>query len=232
MADDIFSEARAEYRAQRGRAMVRRYGAAVGGVLAIAAIGVSVWQWQAYDHRKAQAAASGRYFEAVHALEVAGPGGDAKGLTAPQKAVEATFADLATHAPRNTRGLAALRLATLRLADHDEAGAISAWDGLIGDPDADPDLRSMARILKLNATMSSAEPAALRKGYETLASSAGPWRALAQEGLVALDLREGATADQQKEARRLLKQLSVSGEAPEGVRQRASILLQTYGGAG
>ncbi|KXV61856.1 hypothetical protein AD936_06505, partial [Gluconobacter japonicus] len=60
----------------------------------------------------------------------------------------------------------------------------------------------------------------------------GAWGALAQEGLVGLDLRSGATAEQQKEAQRLLTQISGNADASEGVRARAQALLETFGDAG
>jgi len=232
VADDIFSQAQSELRAQQMRAMARRYAATAIGLAVVVGAGIGIWQWRVHDRLQVEAAASSRYFEAVHRLEAAGPGGSSKGLTTAQRDAETVFADLAVHASSDIRDYAGLRLAALRLADHDAAGAQHAWSAIAHDADADPDLRALARLLGLNASMETADPATLRAGYADLASSAGPWRALAQEGLIALDLRPDANAAQQAEARRLLTHLSTAADAPDGARQRANALLQTYGGAG
>ncbi|AAW61704.1 Hypothetical protein GOX1968 [Gluconobacter oxydans 621H] len=104
--------------------------------------------------------------------------------------------------------------------------------GVADDNAADPALRDMARYMSLNARTATADPKTLRPGYEALAQGGGAWAPLAQEGLAALDLRPGATADQQKEARRILTQIVGSENATEGVRARAQALLETFGDAG
>ncbi|WP_227003315.1 tetratricopeptide repeat protein [Kozakia baliensis] len=234
MADEFFTQAqaemRAEMRAQEMRAMVRRYAAAAIGAAVVVCAGIGVWQWRVYEHRQTQALASERYFTAMHKLQA--PNADPKARDRNTQEAAATFSDLATHAPGDIRAFAALRLAQVRMQAHDRDGAVKAWTQVREDQEAAPSLRSLARLLMLNAKADSADPATLRHGYETLASSAGPWRALAQEGLVNLDLRKGATPAQQQEAHRLLTGLVQSPDAPDGVRQRANALLQTFGGAG
>lgn len=229
MAEDFISEARAEYRAQQTRALLRRSAPWAAGVAVVVLGAVGVWQWRAYENRQERLAASAQYFEAVQAIEDASAAGNAHGLTDAQRAAEKSLAHLVSSAPADIRDFAAIRLATLRLADHDRPGAMAAWKSVVDDAKASPDLKSLAHYLSLNASMADGDPAALRRGFEQLASSAGPWRALAQEGLVALDLRPGTSAAQQEEAHHLLLRISEAPDAPDGVRQRAGALLQTFG---
>lgn len=230
VADEFFTQAQAEMRTQEMRAKVRRYsGVALGAVLVVA-MGAGIWQWRLHVEREHAAEASGRYFSTMQTLQA--PNGDAAAKAATRESGEKTLADLAANAPGDIRAFAGLRLAQLRMEAKDRDGAVRAWQGVRDDAKAEPSLRALARLLILNATDESASPEALRKGYQELASSNGPWRALAQEGLVSLDMRKGATPAQQEEARRLLTGISQSPDAPDGARQRANALLQTFGGAG
>jgi len=230
VADEFFSQAQAEMRAAEMRATARRFGGVAVGVALVALIGVGGWQWQIHRHHQAQAEASGRYYTAMEALQAPQP--DAAARSQSEKANQAVLADLASKAPGATRGFAAIRLAQLKAQAGDVDGARKAWQGVIDDKDENASLRDLARLLLLNSHIDDANPTETRKGFEVLAASAGPWRAFAQEGLAALDLRADATAKQHDEARSLLMGLAQSPDAPDGVRQRASILLQTFGGAG
>ena len=230
MADEFFSQAQAEMRAAEMRATARRFGGVAVGIALVALIGVGGWQWQVHRHHQAQAEASGRYYTAMEALQAPQP--DAAARAQSEKANEAILADLAKDAPGATRGFAAIRLAQLRAQSGDLDGARKAWQGVVDDKDENPSLQALARLMLLNSHIDDRDPTETRKGFELLAANAGPWRAFAQEGLAALDLRPDATPKQHAEARSLLMGLAQSPDAPDGVRQRASILLQTFGGAG
>lgn len=230
MADEFFSQAQAEMRAAEMRATARRFGGVAAGIALVALIGVGGWQWQVHRHHQAQAEASGRYYTALEALQAPQP--DAAARAQSEKANEAVLADLAKSAPGATRGFAAIRLAQLRAQSGDLDGARKAWQGVIDDKDENPSLQALARLMLLNSHIDDRDPTETRRGLELLAANTGPWRAFAQEGLAALDLRSDATPKQHDEARSLLMGLAQSPDAPDGVRQRASILLQTFGGAG
>ncbi|KXV47805.1 hypothetical protein AD936_10730 [Gluconobacter japonicus] len=226
VADDFITEVNEEIRLQRLRAAARRWGAVVAGVVVVGAIGGGVWEWQTHARKAAQGAASARYFTALETLA------DPKHDKSVTQQAEATFQDLADHGPAGVRTYAALRLADLKMQDHDTASALKAWNSVASDSAAEPALKDLARYMVLNAQTNTADPKTLRPGYEGLAQNGGAWGALAQEGLVGLDLRSGATAEQQKEAQRLLTQISGNADAPEGVRARAQALLETFGDAG
>ncbi|AQS92022.1 hypothetical protein A0U94_03955 [Gluconobacter albidus] len=227
VADDFITQIDEEMQAQRLRAMARRIGAVAGVVVLVGAIGGGVWGWNSHARHVAQKAASARYFTAMTALS------DPKRDSAALDKATATLKDLADHGPAGVRSYAALRLADLQVQAHQNAAALQSWKSVADDSAAEPSLRDMARYMGLNAqTASPADPKAIRSGYEALAQGGGAWAPLAQEGLVALDLRSGATADQQKEARRILTQIVSSANATEGVRARAQALLETFGDAG
>ncbi|MBF0884337.1 tetratricopeptide repeat protein [Gluconobacter sphaericus] len=226
VADDFITQVNEEMQAQRLRAMARRIGAVVGVVALFGAIGGGVWGWNSHARHAAQQAASARYFTAMTALS------DPKHDAAATQKATATFQDLAEHGPVGVRSYAALRLADLQSQAHQTDAALKTWQGVADDNAADPALRDMARYMSLNSRTATADPKTLRPGYEALAQGGGAWAPLAQEGLVALDLRPGATADQQKEARRILTQIVGSENATEGVRARAQALLETFGDAG
>ena len=227
MADDFITQVNEEMRAQRLRAMARRFGALAGGVLVVAAIGGGAWAWSSHSRHEAQRVASARYFQTLQTLA------DPKHDKAATDRAEAAFADLAVHGPVGVRAFAAMRVADMKMQAHDTAGAVQSWQSVADDSKADQGLRGMARYMLLNAQTNTADPKTLRAGYEALAQeNGGPWASLAQEGLVALDLRPGSTDANHQEARRLLTQLANSDTATAGSRARAQALLETFGDAG
>lgn len=233
MTDDFIDEVNSDIRLQRLRAAARRSAAAAVAVVVLAAAGIGVWQWKTHARHKLLIEASGRYFTALDALR--DRPGDAK--------ARAVLADLAANGPEGPRAFAALRLAEIEAAAHDDSGALKQWDAVAADavmPDraASAALRDLARYLALNLRSGAPDTpsATLRSGYDSLVQGGGNqgagWSSLAQEGLVALDLGPKATPEQRKEALRLLAQIAGNGAAPEGLRARAQALLDTFGDAG
>ncbi|WP_246091417.1 tetratricopeptide repeat protein [Swingsia samuiensis] len=226
MADDFITEVNEELRLQRIRAATRRFGVVIAGVVVIGAIGGGIWGWKVHSQKQMQQVASQQYFTAMASLA------DANHDKATIIQAENTFQNLALHGPTGVRSYAALRLADLKMHNHDSAAALTMWNNVAHDTSAEKPLRDLARYMALNAQINTAPAKDLRSGFEALIQSGGAWVFLAQEGLVALDLRPDATSGQKKEARRLLTQLVESSEAPEGVRNRAQALLETLGDAG
>jgi hypothetical protein len=229
VADDIFSHDMADWHAERNRAFARRV--AAGGVIAACAIvvGLGAWQYTAYRHGKTDDAASARYFDAARTVQTA------HGLKAPLPANVAsagsTLADLQANGPAAMRGYAGFQLANLRQQSGDLAGAQQAWHTISAANDVPESQRQLATLLSLEASEGHADAKVLREGFTSLSQRPGPWQALAQEQLVGLDLAPGATAAQSAEAQRILTRLSQNAAAPEGVRERAQMMLQTFGDA-
>jgi hypothetical protein len=122
--------------------------------------------------------------------------------------------------------LSRLREAGLKADAGDLQGATALWDQVAGDPSADPLLRNLASLLWAQHLMDNGDPSLLEARLKLLTAPDSPWRALAEEQLAQLDLRQGKT----DQARTVLQHLAQDATAPNGVRGRASALLSRLGG--
>ena len=213
---DIFDEVNEELRAERARQLLRRYGALMvaGAVLVVGA--VAGWQgWRWYQARQDQSTA-GLYLSAMNLGE-----GEAN-----RPAAIAAFTALSAAAPDGYRTLARLREAALKADSGDLPGALSLWDQVAADGAADPLLRELASLLWAQHQIDKGDPALLEARLRPLASPDNPWRALAEEQLALLDLRQGKS----EQAKSTFRRLAQDANAPNGVRGRASGLLNRLGG--
>ena len=214
---DIFDEVEEDLRAERLKRLLLRY----GGVLAAAAVAVVLavaayqgWTW--YKGRHALEVA-GAYVAAVKAADA--PAGPVRDAARPQ------LADIVANGPSGYRTLARLREAALMVEAGDLAGANAAWDAVAGDGGADRLLRDFADLQWALHNLDAAEPAAVAARLQKLAAPTSPWHGLANEAQALLSLRQG----QVDAARDTLRLLAQDTAAPEGVRQRASGLLEQIG---
>jgi hypothetical protein len=182
-----------------------------------AAAGWKAWGW--YQERRDLAAAT-LYLEASALSEAAG-------VASPNRpAAISAFQAVAAKAPDGYRVLARLREAALRAESGDLPGASALWDEVAADGSADPLLRGVANLTWCIHNADNGDPSVLEGRLKPLAAAGSAWRALAQEQLALLNLRQGQTA----EAKTRLKQLAEDVTAPAGVRNRAGILLNRAGG--
>src|SRR5262249_30023577 len=100
------------------------------------------------------------------------------------------------------------------------------WDRVAGDASADPLLRDLASLLWAQHQIDTGDPALLEARLKALVTPENPWRALAEEQLALLDLRQGK-ADR---AKATLPRPAGDASAPGGVEGRASGLLARLGG--
>ena len=122
--------------------------------------------------------------------------------------------------------LARLREAALKADAGDLQGAAAGWDRVAGDSSADPLLRDLASLLWAQHLIDSGDPSLLEARLKAMATPDNPWRALAEEQLALLSLRQG----QVDQAKTTLRRLAHDMAAPSGVRGRASALLSRLGG--
>ena len=219
---DIFDEVDEELRAERAQQLLKRYaGLIVAGALLIvgAAAGWQGWRW--YEARQDQAAAA-EYLTAMTLAEATAAGSSEANRTA----AIAAFATLAARAPEGYATLSRLREAALKAAAGDLPGAGALWDRVAGDSSADPLLRDLASLSWAEHQIDTGDPALLEARLKALAAPDNPWRTLAEEQLALLDIRVGK-ADQ---AKATLRRLAQDQTAPNGVRGRASGLLNRLGG--
>lgn len=218
---DIFDEIGEELRAERTRKLFARYGWVLVVLAVLAVAGAGSWQWRR-DRQQAKADAAAEIFlSASREASSPAPGGAS---TPGRQEAAAAFERLAANAPESYRTLARLRAAAIQ-AGADPAAALQAWDAVASDPAADPVLRGLASLLWAQHQLDGGDPAAVEARLRPLAGGSGPWRALAQEQLAWLDLREGKDAD----AVGLLRSLAADPLAPQGVRSRAGGLLTQLG---
>lgn len=210
-------------RMERLRLMARRYVGAAVAVAVVVAAGVGGWQYHAWRGRQAAQAWGATYFTALRAADTShiAPG-ETNALTPQQKDALARLATL-DGVPSGLRTLSRLERAALLTSSGDGKGALALWAQVADDQGADPLLRSLASLLWVQHQIDDGDPAVLRSRLATLDGVGKPWRGLAEECEVMLDLRQGHLAD----ARRRLGQITTQIDVPEALRSRAGGMLQT-----
>ena len=216
---DILDEAEEEYRAERARQMLARYGWVIGllGVLVIGAIGgTQAWNWW---QQRAAVDAAGKYLAIGQAAAAQG---------ADLTTLAGRYHGLAAQAPIGYRTLARLRAAALKAETGDRAGALEEWDRLAHDTEVDPLYRDLATLNwalhGLDDGPGGIDPATLESRLAPLAN--GPWKASVAEVRALVALRRGDAPA----ALGLLTTLVADAQAPQGVRDRAQRLLAGLGG--
>ena len=220
MVADIFDEVADDLRADRMKALARRWGPAAAGALVLLVLAIGGWQaWRWQQDHAAQGVAS-QFIDAMRAADSAA----GQGTPARQQATEA-FTRLAADAPEGYATLARLRAAGLKADAGDQAGALALWDQVSKDNGAEQRLRDLASLLWVQHQIDAGDPAALDARLQPLLATSSPWRPLAQESQAWLALRTGQTDKAKDTLRRLAADVSV----PDGVRGRASGLLAQLG---
>jgi hypothetical protein len=219
---DIFDEVDEELRAERAQQLLKRYGWLIVAVVLLIVGAAAGWQgWRWYEARQDQAAAI-QYLTAMNLADATAAGGSAANRTA----AIAEFDKLAGSSPEGYRTLARLRDAALKAEAGDLPGAAAAWDQVATDGSADPLLRDLASLLWASNQIDTGDPALLEARLKALAAPTNAWHALAEEQLALLDMRQGRT----DQAKATLRRLADDITAPNGVRGRASGLLNRLGG--
>ena len=217
---DIFDELNEDLRAERARALAKRYG--LLGVLALLLVlaGVGGWEgWKWHERQLAEAAAV-PFMDAMRDAAAVPPGNSPARLP-----VADAFGKIAASAPAGYRTLAQLREASLRWDAGDTAAALALWDAVSRDGAGDPQLRDLGALLWAQHSVTNGDPAAIAARTAKLEVTGNPWRALAQEVDALVALRQ----DDKETATRLLRAVMTDPMAADGLRGRASGLLTLLG---
>ncbi|UMM63327.1 hypothetical protein [Aristophania vespae] len=228
MTDDFIQEMNEELRNQRLKAAAQKYGVVAVVLLILAVIGGGVWLWENHNLKVAQHRASERYFEALRFLDNHSESNNSDNVDLKKKA-EAILTNLADNSPEGVKSYAQMRLADLKEQEGDQQAALELWNKVQKNKKADSALKNLASYLSLNSQFSKLTADDLRQGYQKLIQQGGSWASLGREGLVALDLQSGSTAEQHKEAKRLLVEIQSSPDSSDALRQRANLLIKTLG---
>ncbi|RFD20513.1 hypothetical protein DY926_05315 [Komagataeibacter melaceti] len=228
MADDIFTEVDEEIRAERIRALARRYLVVAGVAVAAICIGAGGWQYSLSRAHKADAAVSASYFAAMRDAARAPdmPAGTVTPLSTRQKGALAALEALDGKARPPLRMLARMERAALLAGSGDTPGALALWDEVSRDQATDRVIASLASLLWVQHQIDSGDPATLRSRLAVLDAADQPWRGQAIEAEALLDLRAGKETD----ARARYERLSMDMGVADGVRSRAEAMLQMLGG--
>jgi len=213
---DIFDEVSEDLRADRTRALLRRY----GGLLIAAAVAVvaGAGGYQAWKSHKATLAnAEASQYLAAQALADGPP-------TAHSDALPG-FAAVARDGSAGYRTLARLRAAAIKAQNQDMPGALAQWADISADAAADPVLRDYATLQWALHQIDQGDTSLVETKLQQLTGPSAPWRVLALEGEALLALKQNNI----DRARTLLKSLIADQNAPDGVRGRANGLLARIG---
>jgi len=213
---DIFDEVAEDLRAERTQKLLRRYGAVLVAAVVFVVAGVAGYEgWKKYSSGQINAQADA--YLAAQQIADGPPGSRADALP--------KLAELAQSGNAGYRTLARLREAALKVDANDLPAALTLWDQIAADSAADPILRDYANLQWALHQIDKGDPALVSARLLPLTAGTGVWKALAQEGQALLALRQGQTDS----ARDILRRLTVDPDAPQGVRNRATGLLQRLG---
>jgi hypothetical protein len=219
---DIFDEVQEDLRAERARALGRRYWGAVVTVAVVLVLGTGgFFTWQANRAEVTTATADKFITAAQQADKAVSPSGVADPAAAAP--VEASFADIAAHGPAGYRVLAQLRLAALQWQTGKHADAIASWQAVADDTSAPPLLRDLAVVLGAGHQVDSGDPVLLKQRLEALTGPDNLWAPMAQQLIALIEIRTGRP----RNAAATLQALIANPMTPPEIKQMATDVLTT-----
>jgi hypothetical protein len=218
---DIFDEVSEDLRAEKARALLRRYGAVFVGLLVLSLIGVGIYDYEQTQTGQIASVVADRF---IAAQDSATKLADNPGKPPPAELVQ-TFADIAAHGTPGYKVLANLELAALDWDAGRHDAAIAAWQAISDDPKAPQLLRDLATLVSAQHQVDTGDAQAVKKRLAPLVTGTTRFRPLAEQVTALLDIRLG----RKTEAAEIMKTLAIDPQAPPGVRQMAQDLLITLG---
>jgi len=217
---DIFDEVDQDLRADRARALWRRYGVLLIAAAVLVVLGVAGWEAWMWQRDRAATRAAEAYIAAATAPAPPGPEGHAA-----RQASIARFRDIAHDAPAGYRTLARLRAARLLADDGDLVAADAEWDAVAADGAAPRSLRDLANLQWAQHAVDAGDPATVTARLRPLAGPQAPFHPLALESLALLSLRENKPDAARDTLRQIVNDPATSG----GLRIRAGKILVQLG---
>lgn len=211
MSDEsIFREVDEEVRHEQLQKLWEKYGIYVISVCVGVVVAVGgIKGWQAYQRSVAETAGV-KYVEAVELAEK----GDAE-------EAGKRFAELASSGPAGYAALANFQVAAA-FADAGKAQeAIKAYDKIAADDSLDQMLRNLARVKAGLLAVDSSSLADIESRLGDLNTRENPWRNAAREIIALAAFKAGDV----KQADRLYTEIIGDLTAPQGMRERAQIML-------
>jgi hypothetical protein len=208
--ESFFREVDEDYRRDQTIKFFRAYGAYfIAGAFVILAI---VGGYTIEQRRRGDQAASGGD-ALMNALVLSDAGN--------QNGAEKALASLAGNGPGAYRVIARLHAAAESVAKNKRDDALADYRGVANDASAPAALRDFARLQLATLSLEKESYDSLARELETYRSGTSEWRFSAKEILGLAAYKDGKKA----EAERLFGEIVSDGGAPQGMRQRAEIML-------
>jgi len=219
---DIFDEVAEDLRTERAAKLARRYGGAVIGVAVLVLAAVAAQQGWAWYQDQQNTKAATAYLALSKQIADAGTGitnAQRRGFAQAEQSFAAT-------APETYRTLAGLQAASLYADAGQLQEALAQWNAVGEDPHADPLLVNAANLLWVQHALGNVPDAEVAVRLAPLTLETNPFHGLAQEVQALMYISEGKT----DLAKAVLEQLTSDPAAPEGVSNRAQVLLAQLNG--
>ena len=220
---DIFDEVEEDLRADRARALGRRYWGAVLAIMLLVLAGTGAYVfWQQRSIQSANAVAD-RFIEAARLADRAAAGPLAGKPDADTAQAAGMLGPIGQTGPAGYRVLARLRLAALQWQTGQHPQAVATWQTVADDGAAPALLRDLATLASAQHQADHGDPVLLKQRLQSLTAPGNPWAPMAEQEIALIDLRTGRT----REAAVIMQRLAASPQVPEGIRGMAADLLST-----
>ncbi len=220
---DIFDEVEEDLRADRARALGRRYWGALVAIMVLILAGTGAYvYWQQRSIASVNAVAD-RFIDAARLADRAA----ASPLAGTQDADTAQAAhmlgEIGRTGPAGYRVLARLRLAALQWQTGQRQQAVATWQSVTDDTAAPALLRDLATLTSAQHMADRGDPVLLKQRLQSLTGPGNRWAPMAEQEIALIDLRTGHP----REAGAILQRLAAGPLVPEGIRGMAADLLST-----
>jgi hypothetical protein len=208
--ESFFREVDEDYRREQAIKFFQAYGAymVAGAFIILAIVGGYTFEQR---RRASQAASGGDALTNALILDESGK----------QDRGEKELASLAGNGPGAYKVLARLHAAAESVAKNQLDAALADYRGVASDVSAPAGFRDFARIQVAALSVDKASYESLAQDLESYRSGTSQWRFSAKEILGLAAYKDGKKA----EAERLFREILSDGGAPQGMRQRAEIML-------
>ncbi len=220
---DIFDEVEEDLRADRARALGRRYWGAVAAAMVLVLVGTGAYVFWQQRMALAADAVANRFIEAARLADRASASPLAGKLDADTAQAAQVLGDIGSTGPAGYRVLARLRLAALQWQTGQHKEAVATWQSVSDDSAAPALLRDLATLTSAQHQADSGDPVLLKQRLQTLTAPGNRWAPMAEQEIALIDLRTGRV----REASAIMQRLATGPLVPEGIRGMAADLLTT-----
>ena len=209
-SDSLIREVEEELRRERIAKLWEQYGTYVIGAAVAIVVGVGGYKyWQARTQAAAESAGA-QYEQATKLFSSGKPSEAAKALKTLSQGGHAGYAILAK-----------LRLAGRAIEDKKPGDAVTYYEQIAKDPDAEQLFRDFAVLQIASLKLTEESWTAIKNRLTDISKDGRPWRFAARELIGIAAFRAGKYG----EVRQALAELVGNNDVPPSIRQRAQVIL-------